>query len=101
VLGKAEHPWRTIRDIASAMLHSMAIPNSMWSCDVSTAVYLRNRTYSRSVGLTGGTPSLSLPTSSMHDASKFCVFGCAVFTKVPDKLCRKLGEKAFRGVMVG
>jgi hypothetical protein len=35
------------------------------------------------------------------DASKFRVFGCAVFAKVPDKLRRKLGEKAFRGVMVG
>jgi hypothetical protein len=37
----------------------------------------------------------------MPDASKFRVFGCAVFAKVPDKLRRKLSEKAFRGVMVG
>jgi hypothetical protein len=29
------------------------------------------------------------------------VLGRAVFAKVPDKLRRKLGEKAFRGVMVG
>jgi hypothetical protein len=100
MLGKAERPWRTLRDNASAMLHDMAVPNSMWSCAVITVVYLRNRTYSRSVGLTGGIP-LTLLTSSAHDASKFRVFGCAVFVKVPDKLRRKLGEKAFRGVMVG
>jgi hypothetical protein len=63
-------------------------------------VYLRNRTYNRSVGLTGGVP-LTLLTSSAPDASKFRVFGCKVFAKVPDKLRRKLSEKAFRGVMVG
>jgi hypothetical protein len=98
--GKAERPWRTIRDNASAMLHSMAVPNSMWSCVVNTVVYLRNRTYSRSFGPNGGV-SLTLLTSSVPDASKFRVFGCAVYVKVPDKQRRKLSEKAFRGVMVG
>jgi hypothetical protein len=78
MLGKAERPWRTIRDNASAMLHSMAVPNSMWSCAVNTVVYLRNRTYNRSVGLTSGIP-LTLLKSSVPDASKFRVFGCAVF----------------------
>jgi hypothetical protein len=77
MLGKAERPWRTMRDSACAMLHSMAVPNSMWSCDVSTVVYLHNRTYIRSVGLTGGIP-LTLLTSSVLDASKFRVFGCTV-----------------------
>jgi transposase InsO family protein len=101
MIGKAERPWRTIRNNESAMLHSMAVPNFMWSCVVSTVLYLRNRTYTRSVGLTGGVP-LTLLTSSPPDASKFIrVFGCTVFAKVPDKLRRKLSEKAFRGVMVG
>jgi hypothetical protein len=54
MLGKAGRQWRTIRDNAYAMLHSMPVPNSMWSCVVNTVVYLRNRTYNRSVGLTGG-----------------------------------------------
>jgi transposase InsO family protein len=53
MLGKAERPWRTLRDNASAMLYNMAVPNSMWSCVVSTVLYLRNRTYNRSVGLAG------------------------------------------------
>jgi hypothetical protein len=29
MLGKAERPWRTVRNNASAMLHNMAVPNSM------------------------------------------------------------------------
>jgi hypothetical protein len=100
MLGRAKRPWCTLRDNALAMLHSMAVPNSIWSCAVRPFAYLRNRTYIRSIGLTGGIP-LTLLMSSAPDASKFRVFGCAVFAKVPDKLRRILGEKAFRGVMVG
>jgi transposase InsO family protein len=85
MLGKVERLWRTLREHASTMLHDMAVPNSMWSCVVSTVVYLRNRTYNRSVGLTGGIP-FTLLTSSAPDASKFRVFECTVFAKVPDKL---------------
>jgi hypothetical protein len=70
------------------MLLSMAVPNFMLSYAVITVVYLRNRTYRRLVGLT-------LLTSSAPDASKFHVFGCTVFAKVPDELRRKLGEKRF------
>jgi hypothetical protein len=97
MFGKAKRPWRTIRDNTFAMLHSMAFPNFMWSCAV---VYLRNRTYSRSVGLTGGAP-LTLLMSSAPDASKFRVLGGTDFAKMPDKLRRKLSEKTFRGIMVG
>jgi hypothetical protein len=39
--------------------------------------------------------------SKALDASKFCVFGYNVFAKVPHRLRRQMGEKAFRGVMVG
>jgi hypothetical protein len=40
-------------------------------------------------------------TSTPPDASKFRIFGCIVFAKVPDTLSWKLGEKELRGVMVG
>jgi hypothetical protein len=40
MLGKAERPWRTIQDDAFAMLHSMAVPNSKWSCVVNTVAFL-------------------------------------------------------------
>jgi hypothetical protein len=100
MLGKAERTWRTLRDNASAMLHGMSDPKSMRSCAISTVVYLRNRMYSRAVGASGGVAP-TLLTSQAPDASKFCVFGCTVCAKVPDKLRRKLGEKAFRGIIVG
>jgi hypothetical protein len=39
MLGKAERPWRILRDCASSMLHAMSVPNSMWSCAISTVVH--------------------------------------------------------------
>jgi hypothetical protein len=42
MLGKAERPWRTLRDCASSMLHAMSVPNNMWSCAIITVVHLRN-----------------------------------------------------------
>jgi hypothetical protein len=100
MLGKAERPWRTLRDNASAPLHIMSVPNSMCSCAISHVVYLRNRMFSRAVGVSCGVP-LTLLTLQDPDASKFRVFGCIVLAKVPDKLRRNLGEKVFRGIMVG
>jgi hypothetical protein len=81
-------------------MHNMPVPISMWSCAVSTVVYLRNRTFRRAIGLSGGVPITRL-TPTAPDASKFRVFGCIVFAKVPDKLRHLLGEKAFRGLMLG
>jgi hypothetical protein len=72
----------------------------MWSCAVNNVVYLSNRTYCRAFGLSGGA-QVTMLTSTASDASKFRVFGYTVFAKVPDKVRRKLGKKAFRGVMVG
>jgi hypothetical protein len=72
----------------------------MWSCAISTVVHLRNRTFSIAIGPSGGVP-LTLLTCTVPDPSTFRVIGCAVFAKVHDNLRRKLGIKAFRGVVVG
>jgi hypothetical protein len=100
MLGKIKCPWRTIWDNSLAMLHGMYVPNSMWPCAVRIIVYLRNSTFRRAVGPSGGVP-LTLRVSPVPDASRFRVFGCIIFVKVLDQLCRKMGEKAFRGVVIG
>jgi hypothetical protein len=100
MLGKADRTWGTLRDSASALLRGMSVPKSMRSCAINTVVYLRNRMFSRVVGASGGFAP-TLLTSQAHDASKFRVFRCTVCAKIPDKLCRKLGEKAFCGIIVG
>jgi hypothetical protein len=56
MLGLAKHPWRTLRDFAFSMLHAMCVPNNMWLCAISTIVHLRNRTFGRAIGPSGGVP---------------------------------------------
>jgi hypothetical protein len=72
----------------------------MCLCSVSIVLYLRSRTFSRAVGLSGGVP-ITLLTFNAPDVSRFRVFRRTIFAKVHDNLRRKLREKAFRGVMVG
>jgi hypothetical protein len=77
MLGKAERPLRTLIDNASALLHNMSVPNSMWSCAMSTVVYLRNRTFSRAVGVSGVSLGIDdiIRTISTH---------FAVFSEIPN-----------------
>jgi hypothetical protein len=56
MLGKAERPLRTIRNNAPTMMPIIFAPNSTWSCTLNKVVYLRNRTFSRAVGPSGGVP---------------------------------------------
>jgi hypothetical protein len=74
------------------MLHAMFVPNNMWSCAVSTVVHMSNRTFNTFANPYGGVP-ITLLTYAVPDASTFRVFGCAVFTKVPDNLKRNLDLK--------
>jgi hypothetical protein len=93
MLGKAERSWRTIRDNATAMLHSMAVPNSMWSCVVTTVVYLRNRTYNRSVGLTGGVPLTLLPSSARPTPPNFAYSDAPSSPRCPTSCVVNLAKK--------
>jgi transposase InsO family protein len=83
MLGKAEWPWRTLRGFASAMMHSMFVPPSMWSCAINTIVFLRNRTFNR-FGHAGAYPSLFSQVSpqsvqrSVCSAALLCQDPCVV-----------------------
>jgi hypothetical protein len=100
MLGKAESPWRTLRDRAFAMMHTMSAPSTTWSCAISKIAFLENRIFSRAVGRVGGVP-LTLRTGVVPDASAFIVFGFDAFSKIPDNQRNKLNLKSFRGVFVG
>jgi hypothetical protein len=72
MLGKAERPWRRLRHCASSVQHAMFVPNSMWSCAISTVVHMRNRTFSGAVGRYVGL----LPLSSRVSFPMFKLSEC-------------------------
>jgi hypothetical protein len=65
---------------------------------MSTVIFLRNRAFSRTVGLGDGVP-LTLLSSDVPYASGFKVFGCISFAK--SQATSNLAAKYFLGVFVG
>src|SRR3984957_14053646 len=96
--GVAERANRTIVECARSMMQGAHLDYSYWGEAVMTAVYLRNRSPSRSVqrmtpyeAWTGEKPSLS----------HLKVFGCRAFAHIPDEKRTKLEPKAIECVFVG
>ena len=67
--GTAERNWRTLFDMARAMLIESDLPERLWKYAVMTAAHIRNRVYNQRIKdtpynkLTGKKPLLRLPLS--------------------------------------
>ena len=72
--GTAERPWRTLFEMARAMILKSKLRKSMWIYAIMTSVYVRNRCYCNRTGqtphylMTGKVPDLS----SMHEFGSKC-----------------------------
>ena len=93
--GTAERCWRTLFDMARAMLIESGLPKSMWPYAVMAAAHIRNRVFSQRIGdtpyhlLTGKKPSIS----------KLHVFGSVCYANIHEK--KKLDPRCRRGYFVG
>ena len=96
--GVAERMNRTLVESARSMMSHAALPTNFWAEAINTAVYLRNRSPTKS--LEGVTPYECL-FHQKPDVSHLKVFGCLAFLHIPDKLCKKFDEKCQRVVFVG
>jgi hypothetical protein len=54
MLGKAERPWRTIRECEFSKSFTIPVSTSMWSSGMRTTMYLCKCTFSRTFGTCGG-----------------------------------------------
>ena len=93
--GTAERNWRTLFDMARAMLIESGLPKKLWTYAVMTAAHIRNRVYNQRIKdtpynkLTGKKPALS----------KLHVFGTVCFGNVHEK--KKLDPRSRKGYFVG
>ena len=88
--GVSERMNRTIMEKARSMLLEASLPESFWAEAVNTAVYLHNRSPTRS--LEGKTPYKAW-NGIKPDLSHLKVFGCDAFLHVPDEKRNKLQSK--------
>jgi hypothetical protein len=109
--GVAERANRTIMETARSMLQAAGLDNRYWGEAVMTAVYLRNRSPSRVLGLQlykgkkipkvlRKTP-YELWNGQKPSIGHLKVFGCRAYAHIPDERRSKLAAKAVACIFVG
>jgi len=96
--GVSERMNRTVMEKARTMLLEARLPESFWAEAVNTAVYLHNRSPTRS--LDGCTPYEAW-NGSKPDLAHIKVFGCDAYLFVPDEKRGKLQAKSQKCVLMG
>ena len=94
----AERKNRTILDIARSMLKSKGMPKEFWAEAVACAVYLSNRSPTRSVW--GKTPQEAW-SGRKPGISHLKVFGSIGYVHVPDETRTKLDDKSKKFILIG
>ena len=97
--GVAERMNRTLIDLVRSMLHHASMPKSFWAEALSTAVYNRNRTLSRS--LRGNTTPSYQWFGYTPDLSHTRIFGCRWWYVIPKTKVKKLDARSREAIMVG
>jgi hypothetical protein len=96
--GVAERKNRTILDMARSMLKSKKMPKEFWAEAVACAVYLSNRSPTRSVW--GKTPQEAW-SGRKPGISHLRVFGSVAHVHIPDEKRVKLDDKSEKFIFVG
>jgi len=97
--GKIERYIRTISDTAQALLADSKLPASFWGLAVLTAVYLRNRTPTKT--LPGHITPHEKMTKEKPDLSMLRIFGSQCFVHQPAEIRGKGAARRFEAIFVG
>lgn len=95
--GVAERKNRSLTESARYMLLDAGLDKRFWGEAILTAVYLQNRTISRSINKT----PLKLFIGEKPDISHIRVFGSKTYSLIPKQRRRKLDNKAEEGILIG
>jgi hypothetical protein len=94
--GVAERTWRTVYNMARAMLFDAGLPKDFWIFAVMMAVYVRNRCFNRR---TDQTPHF-LMTGKVPDLSSLQAFGTKCYAYDPQSK-GKFDSRCIEGIFVG
>jgi hypothetical protein len=96
--GVVERHNATVVGAARSMLKAKGLPNQFWGEAVLTAVYILNRTPTRSVK--GVTP-FEVWYGRKPSVHHFCTFGCIVYVKNTKPFLSKLDDRGRRMIFIG
>ena len=94
----AERLNRTLIETVRAMLSSSRLPHKFWAEALSTAVYLKNRSYTKAV--LDMTPHEAW-SGSKPNVKHLRVFGCMAYSHIPKDERLKLDSKAKQCILLG
>ncbi|KAK8954179.1 hypothetical protein KSP39_PZI002872 [Platanthera zijinensis] len=94
----AERKNRTIMEKVKAMLHHHGLPQELWAEAAQTAVYVLNRSPTRS--LEEGTPYEAW-RKKKPNVQHLRTFGCVAYKHIPKEGRKKLEMKAEKGIFIG
>ncbi len=97
--GVAERMNRTLVDCVRSLLHTTKLDKKFWVEALSTAVYVRNRVFSRP--LPKNTTPYHRWMTKASDLSHLRVFGSKSLYVLPKKQMKKLDARAEEGLMMG
>jgi hypothetical protein len=96
--GSSERDNRTIMEASRSMLYAANVHIRFWSEAVHTAVYVLNRTATRTID--GKTP-YEIWYNVKPSVSHIRIFGSDAYVHVPKELRNKLSAKSKKGVLMG
>lgn len=96
--GVAERLNRTLEDSARSMLLHHNVDPRLWAEAVATAVYIKNRSYTRALNRL--TPE-EIWSGRKPTVSHLRVFGCDAYAHVPDECRTKFDPKSKKCIFVG
>ena len=93
--GSVERSWRTIFNMARALMTDSNLPRHLWTFAIKMAAYLRNRCYNERLNAT----PLEAATGKRPDFRRLHIFGSKCFAYQQHR--KKLDPKALPGVFLG
>ena len=93
--GTAERNWRSLFDMARAMIIESKLPKHLWTYAVSTATYIRNRCYVQRIKCT----PYGLVTGFKPNIARLHLFGSVCYPYVHNT--KKLQPRSNKGYFVG
>jgi len=96
--GVVERKNRSLKEMASCMLHAKSLPHKLWAKELSCATYIQNRSPHRFVK--DQTP-FEAWSGTKPEVTHFCVFGARPWVKIPSKKRKALDPQSIECIFVG
>jgi hypothetical protein len=96
--GVAKRKNRSLKEMASCMLHAKSLPERLWDEELNCVTYIQNRSPHKSVK--DNTP-YDAWSSLKPEVTHFCIFSSRAWARIPSEKRKELDPKITKCIFVG